>query len=146
MSMQAVTRNGSLRCGCGDGTNCHQIFTLSPRAGCYAEGMTDEIQKKDNAMTDHSLVADSVGIFVGVAALTKGLDIAKSTKAAHGTFLRFDPHLIGQGLTTNIKCHVKYGALAGVVFYVGSRLFPQQSSFTERIEAERNTNRGGRSL
>lgn len=144
--MQAATKNANLPSGCGDGINCHQIFIISPRAGCYVEGMTDENTTKDNAMTGKSLVADSVGIFAGVAALTKGLDIAKSTKAAHGTFLRFDPHLIGQGLTTNIKCHVKYGALAGVVFYVGSRLFPQQSSFAERIEAERNTNRGSRNL
>lgn len=108
--------------------------------------MTDEIQKKDNAMTDPSLVADSIGIFAGVAALTKGLEIAKSTKAAHGTYLRFDSHLVGQGLTTNIKCHVKYGAIAGIVFYLGSRLFPQQSSFVDRIEAKRTTSRDGRSL
>lgn len=95
---------------------------------------------------DDTLVTDTIGLFATVSALTKGLEIAKAIKSAHGTFFRFDTDLIGKGLTSNIKCHVKYGAIAAAVFYVGNRLFPQQRSFVERVESERASNTGPRTL
>jgi hypothetical protein len=108
--------------------------------------MNDASPPKAKGNSDHSLLYESAGIAAGVAALTKSLEIAKSTNAAHGTYWRIDSNILNHALTNNIKCHVKYGAIAGVVYYLGNRLFPQNRSFVDRVEAERSGPCGDRSL
>ena len=99
--------------------------------------MSEISPKKANEKSDHSLLYESTGIAAGVTAITKFLDITKTTKATHGTYWRMDSSILSHVLTNNIKCHVKYGAIAGVVYYLGNRLFTQNTSYVDKVEAER---------
>ncbi len=108
--------------------------------------MNEPSTQMNNAKSEHSLLYESAGITAGVAAITKTLEIAKSTKSAHGTYWRMDSSILGHALSNNIKSHVKYGAIAGVVYYLGNRMFPQNSSFVDKVEAERSAVRTARSL
>lgn len=115
-------------------TKLHAIVTIKTRS-LWQTGHMSEIK---NAVIDGSLVA------VAAPVIGKSREIALATKAAHGTMLKLDTHIVKDAFKHNIKGTVTAGVCAGLAFATlswVSRVMGAQSEQSATIKHSSAPNR-----